>query len=132
MAFLYSLFFTFLLSPQPQNQEYQLKVVFEGIEKTQGNLMIRVRNAAQHELALKVHPVQSKIERLSFKLPAGNYAVDVYHDENANQELDKNLVGMPTEKYGFSNNPSATFGPPAFKEQLVKLDKDRTIEIKLQ
>lgn len=125
---LLSLFFSFSTQPHEQN----LKVVFTNIENLKGNLMVRIRDASQKEVILKVHPVKGDSETLIFKLPAARYAIDVYHDENANQELDKNLVGMPTEKYGFSNNPSATFGPPAFKEQLVKLDKDRTIEIKLR
>lgn len=42
---------------------------------------------------------------MKFKLPAGSYAVMVMHDENGNGELDANFMGIPTEGYGFSNNP---------------------------
>lgn len=35
----------------------------------------------------------------------GTYAVMVTHDENGNGKLDSNMIGMPTEGYGFSNNP---------------------------
>ena len=42
---------------------------------------------------------------LQFNLPAGNYAVQVMHDENENNKLDTNFMGMPIEGYGFSNNP---------------------------
>lgn len=35
----------------------------------------------------------------------GIYAVMVTHDENGNGRLDSNMIGMPTEGYGFSNNP---------------------------
>ena len=38
-------------------------------------------------------------------LAPGRYAVMVRHDENDNGKLDTNLVGMPVEGYGFSNNP---------------------------
>ena len=38
-------------------------------------------------------------------VPAGRYALMVIHDENGNGRLDTNLVGMPVEGYGFSNNP---------------------------
>jgi uncharacterized protein (DUF2141 family) len=40
-------------------------------------------------------------------LAPGRYAVRVMHDENGNGQLDRNFVGMPTEGYGFSNNPRA-------------------------
>ena len=49
-------------------------------------------------------------------LPAGRYAVNAFHDENDNGELDTNLVGIPSEGYGFANDPSTTFGPPDFED----------------
>jgi uncharacterized protein (DUF2141 family) len=42
---------------------------------------------------------------LRFTLPAGTYAVQVMHDENDNGKLDSKFMGIPTEGYGFSNNP---------------------------
>ena len=38
-------------------------------------------------------------------IPAGKVAVIAMHDENGNGKLDSNFMGMPTEGYGFSNNP---------------------------
>ena len=36
-------------------------------------------------------------------IPPGTYALAVVHDENMNGKLDTNLLGVPTEGYGFSN-----------------------------
>ena len=47
-------------------------------------------------------------------LPDGRYAVSVMHDENANGDLDTNLLGIPVEGYGFSNDAMGIMGPPAF------------------
>jgi uncharacterized protein (DUF2141 family) len=44
----------------------------------------------------------------------GTYAVSVFHDENSNGKMDTNLVGMPREGVGASNNPKPRFGPPKF------------------
>jgi uncharacterized protein (DUF2141 family) len=38
-------------------------------------------------------------------LKPGTYAVMVMHDENGNGKLDSNMLGIPKEGYGFSNNP---------------------------
>lgn len=35
-------------------------------------------------------------------LPRGRYAVAVWHDENANNRVDTNALGLPKEGYGFS------------------------------
>lgn len=52
-------------------------------------------------------------------VPAGNWAVMAYHDENGNQKLDRNELGIPSEGYGFSNGASAKYGPPPFKQAAV-------------
>ena len=54
-------------------------------------------------------------------LPPGQYAVNAFHDENGNGELDTNLFGIPTEGYGFANDPRTTFGPPDFEDAAVNV-----------
>ncbi len=54
-------------------------------------------------------------------LPAGEFAVAVFHDENDNGELDSNFLGIPTEGYGFSRNATGTFGPPGFSHAAVEV-----------
>ena len=51
-------------------------------------------------------PAQGEEASFTFKdLKPGNYAVMITHDENGNGKMDTNVVGMPLEGYGFSNNP---------------------------
>lgn len=57
------------------------------------------------------------------------YAVAVFHDENANKYLDKNFLGMPEEKYGFSNGARGTFGPPYFEEACFKVSNQQVVKI---
>jgi uncharacterized protein (DUF2141 family) len=47
-------------------------------------------------------------------LPAGEYAMALIHDENANNKLDT-MLGIPREGFGFSMNPTITVGAPSFK-----------------
>jgi uncharacterized protein (DUF2141 family) len=67
-------------------------------------------------------------------LPPGTYAISCFHDVNGNGELDTNLVGIPTEPYGFSNNARPKFRAPTWAEakfylgsggatQSIKLEK---------
>lgn len=44
----------------------------------------------------------------------GVYALALYHDENANQVIDRSMIGLPEEGWGFSNNPATLMGLPAF------------------
>lgn len=54
----------------------------------------------------------------------GVYALALYHDENANQKIDRSGIGLPTEGYGFSNNPPTLVGLPSFRS--VRLSVPRT------
>jgi uncharacterized protein (DUF2141 family) len=47
-------------------------------------------------------------------VPAGTYAISVFHDENGNGKLDTNWLGIPREGVGASNNPKPRMGPPKF------------------
>ena len=46
-------------------------------------------------------------------VPAGRYAIALFHDENGNGKLDKRLM-LPREGYGFSRNAPVMMGPPRF------------------
>lgn len=50
-----------------------------------------------------------------------SFAIGAHHDRNVNEKLDKNALGMPTEPYGFSNNPKRGFGPPSYEEAAVRV-----------
>ncbi|HET6520485.1 MAG TPA: DUF2141 domain-containing protein [Geminicoccaceae bacterium] len=71
---------------------------------------------AGRELAGRRVPAAEGSVVVTFEdVPPGDYAVVAYHDENGNRELDRNILGLPIEGLGFSNDqrPSA-FGPPTF------------------
>ncbi|MGI9552193.1 MAG: DUF2141 domain-containing protein, partial [Aurantibacter sp.] len=65
-------------------------------------------------------------------LDIGDYAISIYHDVDADGELDANLFKIPTEPTGFSNNPKSIFGPPDYRKALFSFGKDgQEITIKL-
>lgn len=64
-------------------------------------------------------------------LPEGEYALAIFHDENGNNKLDTNWLGIPKEDIGFSYGRMKTFGPPQFKECAFRLTNNQKIEISL-
>ena len=65
-------------------------------------------------------------------LAPGAYAISAFHDINGNSILDKNAIGIPQEKYGFSNNARGHFGPPEFLECEFEVSDASVVEIKLR
>jgi uncharacterized protein (DUF2141 family) len=61
------------------------------------------------------------------ELAPGRYAVVVVDDANGNGDLDRNLLGIPTESYGFSNGARPTLRPPTFDEAAVAVSGETTL-----
>lgn len=129
-----SLLFLFL-----ESKTQQLTIEIKNIPSTKGNLFIGLYQPKDEfpifgkQYIGKIVPVTGKTMTYSFKdLPQGEYAFAIYHDENKNNKLDKNLLGVPTEYYGFSNNARRTFSAPSFEEASFDLKKDvkQTIVLK--
>ncbi len=108
-----------------------------GIENTNGNIVIGIYNSkssfpvyGKQEQGAKVKPDKSGKINCNFeKLPDGIYAIAVWHDENENQKIDKNLFGAPSENYGFSKNLYGTFGPPDFEEVSFKIENNKVVKL---
>ena len=69
---------------------------------------------------------------IEMELPAGDYALAVYQDLNSNGKMDKNLVGIPKEPFGFSRNFKPRFSAPDFEDCQISLTpSSNNFEIKL-
>jgi uncharacterized protein (DUF2141 family) len=49
-------------------------------------------------------------------VPAGEYAIQAFHDENANGEVDRAMLGIPREGVGFSRDARIGLGPPKWRD----------------
>ena len=64
-------------------------------------------------------------------LAPGSYVIQLFHDANGNGELDTNMLGIPTEGYGFSND-AGRYGRPSFEDAAVSVEGDTTIEVRVR
>jgi uncharacterized protein (DUF2141 family) len=66
-------------------------------------------------------------------LPPGTYAAQAYQDGNDNHSVDRNILGLPTEGVGFSNNAPIRLHPPSFGAAAFSYDGgEQTISFKLR
>jgi uncharacterized protein (DUF2141 family) len=76
---------------------------------------------------------QNEVMVVFKNIPKGKYAIAVFLNENNNNLLDKNFLGIPKEKYGFSNNIVPLTRPARFSESSFYLkDSDTIINITLK
>lgn len=126
-----------LTLPMQLFAQHKIEITIKGIEKVKGTVLIAVYNS--EDSFMKKHTVSAK-QKVSDKqvivviegVKTGDYAISMFHDENDNEKLDKNFMGIPNEPYGFSNDAKGSFGPPSFEKAKVKVDGDKKLVINLK
>lgn len=123
------------------SQDKRQTVIVTNLENIKGDLYIgwynesstfRINEKAIYREKIKVYN-QKEISVDFIDIPNGKYAIAVFLDENNNYKLDKNMFGIPKEKYGFSNNVLPALRAATFEESVFELKQQRSaIKIKLK
>jgi len=129
MSVIGSLSMIILLSQSVNAADLTVKIT--DIEQGKGHVLVALYQGDENyktdknSKASKVK-AENKEETVVFKdLADGEYAIKMYQDENDNDQLDFNMMGIPKEGYGFSNNVGM-FGAPEYKEAKFTV-KDNTV-----
>jgi uncharacterized protein (DUF2141 family) len=120
----------------------RVDVTMTGFESEEGQALVAVFLDPQgwpdgdgSEFATAVVPISDGQAVAVFEeVPAGPFAVSVFHDTDGDRELDSGALGIPSEAYGFSADARNAFGPPKFEEARLELaageNKQITIRVK--
>ncbi|WP_013322416.1 DUF2141 domain-containing protein [Gloeothece verrucosa] len=123
------------------NAKTELNITIDGLKSLKGQVCISVFSSSKGFPSSKNQAVQARClgvtgasETISFEnLDPGSYAVAVIHDANIDGKLNRNLLGIPIEGFGFSNNPKILTGPPKFGESAIIVSGQQTnIRIQLK
>lgn len=126
-----------------QAHTVDLKVVATGLKNDNGVVVMtlcrskeeyRSKNAAQDAYRyISTGISKGRAEYVFRDIEPGRYGVKLFHDANANGEIDTNFLGIPKEGYGFSNNAKGFMGPPGFKKLIVEVVAGApAVEIKMK
>ncbi|NDV77515.1 DUF2141 domain-containing protein [Dysgonomonas sp. 511] len=121
------------------NAQSKLTLEISGIDNPTGSLYVALYDAqspflGKNNYSGKIVGISNNIMEVGLDNVAdGQYAIAIFQDENQNGKLDMGQWGIPTEKYGFSNNvdPAIIKRPPSFEECKFEVKGDSRIEINL-
>jgi uncharacterized protein (DUF2141 family) len=127
-------FFLTLINLSTPQSAYRLELIIQNPKSNNGTIQVLIFNAEagfpdEPKKAFKAFSLP--ISNLSAKktidnLPPGKYAVSVFHDEDGDGKMQKNGVGIPVDRFGFSNNPTLFFGPPSFSKSAFTIKNTPT------
>jgi uncharacterized protein (DUF2141 family) len=127
-------------SPAPRQSDCSLIIHVTGFRNTKGVLGAELFTSSAgwpEEVAKSFRhdhfPIEGDHATARFDhIPAGRYGVVVLHDENENQKLDRNILMVPKEGFGFANNPRVLLvAPPIEKATIPVTCPATTTEIHL-
>jgi uncharacterized protein (DUF2141 family) len=118
-------------------QNYDLTIQITGFESMGGNCIVtlfddskpfNVQNKGISQVKQAISS-DSTCTVIFKHLPRGNYAIIAFHDENNDGVLNTNLLGLPKEGVGNSNNHK---GRPAFNKSKFLLQKNELVKIEIK
>ena len=108
--------------------DISLKMEINNLESNKGPIYIRILDENENPVIVGTSPVINYSSEISFdSIFPGKYAIQFFHDENENQKMDFNLIGIPKEKFGSSNDVKPILGPPKFEKMLFEIYEDKKI-----
>ena len=121
-----------------QVKPVKLSMTFKGLRNTKGKILVGLFNSEkgfpkEADAALKRISVtleERVVPRIEIsRLSPGSYAVSALHDENDNQKLDTNWIGIPREGVAASRDAKGSFGPPKYRDAVLEISHDQEIEL---
>ena len=111
--------------------DISLEMEINNLESNKGPIYVRVLDEDENPVIVGTSPVINYSSEISFdSIFPGKYAIQFFHDENENQKMDFNLIGIPKEKFGSSNDVKPILGPPKFEKMLFEIYEDKKIIMK--
>jgi uncharacterized protein (DUF2141 family) len=121
------IFWSFLLSFHLVTLgQITIKIRVENVEENGGKIHLSVFNSESSYKAREffVSFALNATDELIYKelsLPNGQYVFSIYQDSNGNGKLDTNFIGIPSEKFGFSNYKGNS-APGGFNRHKVEIN----------
>lgn len=132
------LLFAIFATTNSYGQEYTLTLHVSNIKEKKGTIIVSVFDNINdflkegREFYKQVVQVKDSFILFTFrKIPKGRYAIALFHDLNGDSKCNKNLIGLPKEGFGFSNNYIPIYRPPKFDEVQFEIKENHKEEIKL-
>ncbi len=128
MHFSFMLFSLFAILHVSSYAQVDVTIEINNLSNNKGKVLLEFYDGDKKVIARVKGNIENNSCFISVNdLNPGRYAFRYFHDENNNEKLDTNWMGIPKEGFGFSNNALGTFGPPAFEKWIFELETDKKI-----
>ncbi len=107
-----------------------LKVTVTSVNGSDGYVMVGLYESEKSleessaDRHMQVQAIPGSVTVIFEDVQPGVYAVNSFHDANANGEMEVNALGIPQEGYGFANDARGMLGAPSFEDASITVGAD--------
>lgn len=119
-----------------------LVVLIHGLEEDEGQISMTCRtdgpgwpsgDGGEYVRVVPVTGHRGMFEISIDDVPCGIYAISLFHDVNADNDMNRTAIGLPLEPWGMSNNAMGLMSAPTFEQaSFVVTPPTTTIQIDLR
>ena len=118
------------------NDTSHLVVLIHGLEEDEGQISMTCRTngpgwpSGEGGEYVRVVPVAGHDGTIRISIddvPFGVYAISLFHDVNADNDMNRNAVGLPLEPWGMSNNAMGLMSAPTFEQASFLINSPETL-----
>lgn len=129
LKFVIALLFLTSVAFSQNGDSKTVTVKIENIKNTKGQLVVGLYSNPESFLKTpqkgEIIKIEGKVATVLFKnVASGTYAISLFHDENSNEKLDTNFMGIPKESFASSNNAKAFMGPPKWEDAKFEVSNE--------
>jgi uncharacterized protein (DUF2141 family) len=104
-----------------------IEIAIRSVRSADGRVMVALYadesayKAERQTMGSMLPATAGEMKAVFVGLPEGRYGIAVFHDIDGDEKLGANVLGYPTEPFGFGNDAEVRFSRPAFSAAAIEV-----------
>lgn len=112
------------------DSNYMLNLTISKLRNNKGQVMVELKDTLENTIASVIGIIDNYQSNIVIdSIVPGKYTITYFHDENGNHKFDTNILGIPKEGYGFSNNALGKYGTPPIGDRIINMYRNQSMQL---
>ncbi|MBB6462999.1 DUF2141 domain-containing protein [Flammeovirga kamogawensis] len=109
-----------------------IHLTVEGLRNTDGFMLVQVVDKDLNSILETKGVVSDKVFTMVLEdIAPGTYGIRICHDEDENDDMTNNWIGLPKEGFGFSWDKKVKMKEPDFEEYAFQVNQGQVTKVRI-
>lgn len=130
---LFGLILAFNIHPLFAQSTSKIQLIVEGMRNNKGHILVQIVDKDLASIKELKQLAADEVVIISIpNVKPGRYGIRVCHDEDDNDEMTSNWIGLPKEGFGYSWDKKVKMKEPDFEEYAFTLEEKNEAKVKIK